>query len=228
MKTTLIWVALVSLAWPSPATAAGDNAQVIARQQNDAAEAEATPAVDWREKRGWFVRGGVSKWTAIFGSNFGLGFGATGGYAGGLTDRLLLRVHSGAFRWSADAIDGARPGATASMTLVPLAGGVDYLVTTSGNITPYVGGSGGVALIAADFEDLDASFFEYDDITTLFPMAEVRAGVLMARPQSRFDFDAALRYALVIDSLPEFNMGDPATHDAFGVTAGIIWKLDTE
>jgi hypothetical protein len=171
------------------------------------------------------VRAGISRWTAIFGENYGFGYGALGGYAYGTSPSLVVRVTTGALYFNADTIAGARATASSTLWVIPLLVGADYVFSPDAAMRPFLGGAAGVYGLNADFDDIDASYFDYRSIFQAYFGAQARGGVTLLRRDSNLAFEIAGSYNVIFNDLSEFNMGTPSTHHHWEIGGGIVYMI---
>jgi hypothetical protein len=189
---------------------------------------------DWHLSRALYVRGGMAQWTATFGDNFGTGFGLQGGFAYGLRPSLVVRATGGYFTWSADALSTGDPalddrlndrGATASVFTLPITVGADYLLPRQSFGTPFLGGGAGVTFVRGDFNDVDASFFKFDDLLEGYLAVQLRGGITIPRRDSNLAFEIGGSWNMIMDGLSEFSFGDPSHRDYYEIGGGIVYFL---
>jgi hypothetical protein len=190
---------------------------------SDYDDEEAGELREWHESRVWYVRGGVSRWTAIFGDNYGLGYGLHGGYAYGWKPNLVIRATVGTYYFKAEDIAGARPTATSTLWVIPILVGTDYLIKPEGTMRPFIGAGLGAYYLKANFDDADTSKFEFSNLFQAYFGGQARAGLSIVRPNSNFGYEIAGSYNMIFNDLSEFNMGTPSHHDHWEIGAGITY-----
>jgi len=222
MTILTLALALCCLAgWTAGADAQITAAPPIARQ-SDVGDDDEGSRTSLATQRAFFVRGGLSSFTAQFGDSYGAGFGGEGGFLYGWRDNLIIRASLGYYAFSTTDIAGA-PDASSDVALMPILVGADYLLSTRSSIVPYIGAAIGPTFLQADFEDAGNGKFAYADLFEAWLGAEGRLGAWMRRPRSRWEATAELAYGVIWDELPEFAMGDPSHHDYYKIAAGITY-----
>jgi hypothetical protein len=178
---------------------------------------------DWNDSRVWYVRGGISRWTAIFGENYGIGYGAIGGYAYGFRPHWIVRATVGAYYYKADTIANAPPTASSTLWTIPILIGFDYLRNDRGTVRPQIGAGLGAYYLRGTFSDVNSAHFDFRNVFQAYFGAQGRANIEIHRADSNLGFEIGGTYNIIFNSLEEFNMGTPSSHHFWEVGAGIIY-----
>ncbi|MGD8395522.1 MAG: hypothetical protein PVF43_08610 [Candidatus Eiseniibacteriota bacterium] len=242
-KMWMLMLALIVAAYASPLQAGAPDAswQPSGRTPADPGSAgqaslgeEPGELRSWHLSRALYVRGGMAQWTATFGDNFGTGFGLQGGFAYGLRPSLVMRVTGGFYTWNADDLATGDPqrdellngrDASASVMTMPITVGADYLLPRQSFGIPYLGGGAGVTFVRGNFDDVDASFFKFDDLLEGYFAVQIRGGLTIQRRDSNLAFELGGSWNMIMDGLAEFSFGDPSHHDYYELGAGIVYFL---